>query len=65
MSIGKTKLDLPWNSYYEKELDIRFSRSYGPGRYDDSYELDGVDYPAGYVRGPSGATSRASWTSRR
>jgi predicted dehydrogenase/threonine dehydrogenase-like Zn-dependent dehydrogenase len=55
VDIGKTKLDLPWNSYYEKELDVRFSRSYGPGRYDDRYELDGVDYPAGYVR----------WTERR
>ena len=55
VDIGKTRLDLPWNAYYEKELDVRFSRSYGPGRYDDSYELDGVDYPAGYVR----------WTERR
>ncbi len=55
VDIGKTKLDLPWNAYYEKELDVRFSRSYGPGRYDDSYELDGIDYPAGYVR----------WTERR
>jgi predicted dehydrogenase/threonine dehydrogenase-like Zn-dependent dehydrogenase len=55
VDIGKTKLDLPWNAYYDKELDVRFSRSYGPGRYDDSYELDGVDYPAGYVR----------WTERR
>ncbi len=55
VDIGKTRLDLPWNSYYEKELDVRFSRSYGPGRYDDSYELDGIDYPAGYVR----------WTERR
>ena len=55
VDIGKTRLDLPWNSYYEKELDVRFSRSYGPGRYDDSYELEGVDYPAGYVR----------WTERR
>ena len=55
VDIGKCKLDLPWNDYYEKELDLRFSRSYGPGRYDPSYELDGVDYPAGYVR----------WTERR
>src|SRR5271170_1204828 len=55
VDIGKTKLDLPWNAYYDKELDVRFSRSYGPGRYDDRYELDGVDYPAGYVR----------WTERR
>lgn len=55
VDIGKTRLDLPWNDYYEKELDVRFSRSYGPGRYDDKYELEGIDYPAGYVR----------WTERR
>jgi predicted dehydrogenase/threonine dehydrogenase-like Zn-dependent dehydrogenase len=55
VDIGKTRLDLPWNAYYEKELDVRFSRSYGPGRYDASYELEGIDYPAGYVR----------WTERR
>ncbi|MGH3274138.1 MAG: zinc-dependent alcohol dehydrogenase, partial [Streptosporangiaceae bacterium] len=55
VDIGKTRLDLPWNAYYDKELDVRFSRSYGPGRYDDRYELDGIDYPAGYVR----------WTQRR
>ena len=55
VDIGKTRLDLPWNAYYDKELDLRFSRSYGPGRYDDRYELEGVDYPAGYVR----------WTERR
>jgi predicted dehydrogenase/threonine dehydrogenase-like Zn-dependent dehydrogenase len=55
VDIGKTRLDLPWNAYYDKELDVRFSRSYGPGRYDDRYELGGIDYPAGYVR----------WTERR
>jgi predicted dehydrogenase/threonine dehydrogenase-like Zn-dependent dehydrogenase len=55
VDIGKTSLDLPWNAYYEKELDVRFSRSYGPGRYDDRYELEGIDYPPGYVR----------WTERR
>ncbi len=55
VDIGKSKLDLPWNAYYEKELDVRFSRSYGPGRYDDRYELEGIDYPVGYVR----------WTERR
>lgn len=50
VDIGKCSLDLPWKDYYEKELDVRFSRSYGPGRYDPSYEDDGVDYPIGYVR---------------
>jgi predicted dehydrogenase/threonine dehydrogenase-like Zn-dependent dehydrogenase len=55
VDIGKCKLDLPWSPYYEKELDLRFSRSYGPGRYDERYEVEGVDYPVGYVR----------WTERR
>ena len=55
IDIGKMRLDLPWNAYYEKELDVRFSRSYGPGRYDTRYELDGIDYPVGYVR----------WTEKR
>ena len=36
--------------YYKKELDLRMSCSYGPGRYDPVYEEKGVDYPAGYVR---------------
>jgi predicted dehydrogenase len=55
VDIGKCNLDLPWNDYYEKELDFRFSRSYGPGRYDEAYEEQGIDYPIGYVR----------WTERR
>lgn len=55
VDIGKTRLDLPWNDYYLKELDLRFSRSYGPGRYDAMYEEQGIDYPIGYVR----------WTERR
>lgn len=50
VDIGKCTLNLPWNAYYEKELDVRFSRSYGPGRYDPGYELEGRDYPIGYVR---------------
>ena len=55
VDIGRCRLDLPWKDYYEKELDVRFSRSYGPGRYDPVYEEQGVDYPIGYVR----------WTERR
>lgn len=49
-SVGITRMDLPWKTFYEKELDIRFSRSYGPGRYDPSYEWAACDYPIGYVR---------------
>jgi predicted dehydrogenase/threonine dehydrogenase-like Zn-dependent dehydrogenase len=55
VDIGKCRLDLPWTEYYAKELDVRFSRSYGPGRYDPTYEEGGLDYPIGYVR----------WTERR
>ncbi|MBI5848244.1 MAG: bi-domain-containing oxidoreductase [Nitrospirae bacterium] len=36
--------------YYKKELELKMSCSYGPGRYDLNYEEKGIDYPAGYVR---------------
>jgi predicted dehydrogenase len=36
--------------YYQKELDLRMSCSYGPGRYDPKYEEHGIDYPPAYVR---------------
>jgi predicted dehydrogenase/threonine dehydrogenase-like Zn-dependent dehydrogenase len=54
VDVGKTKLDLPWNAWYEKELQLRLSRSYGPGRYDPNYEEGGVDYPRPYVRWTEG-----------
>ncbi len=37
-------------NYFKKELDLRMSCSYGPGRYDTEYEEGGIDYPYGYVR---------------
>ncbi len=48
--VGDVRMDLPRSPFYEKELDLRLSRSYGPGRYDPDYELHGIDYPIGYVR---------------
>jgi polar amino acid transport system substrate-binding protein len=48
--VGAVKMDIPRKNYYEKELELRLSRSYGPGRYDSTYEEQGVDYPIGYVR---------------
>ncbi|MEW6267123.1 MAG: bi-domain-containing oxidoreductase [Thermodesulfobacteriota bacterium] len=36
--------------FYRKELQVRMSCSYGPGRYDPLYEDKGLDYPAAYVR---------------
>ena len=48
--VGNTRVDLPWKDAYEKEIEVRYTRSYGPGRYDPVYEWGGVDYPIGYVR---------------
>jgi predicted dehydrogenase/threonine dehydrogenase-like Zn-dependent dehydrogenase len=50
VAVGMIGMDVPRNAYYEKELQLRLSRSYGPGRYDRTYEEQGVDYPLGYVR---------------
>jgi predicted dehydrogenase/threonine dehydrogenase-like Zn-dependent dehydrogenase len=48
--VGMVPIDVPRSPYYEKELDVRLSRSYGPGRYDPVYEEGGHDYPVGHVR---------------
>jgi len=48
--IGVTQLNLDRRPFYERELTFKIARSYGPGRYDPSYEEEGVDYPIGYVR---------------
>src|SRR3989449_2366146 len=53
--IGAVPMDVPRPPFYEKELDLRISRSYGPGRYDPDYEERGIDYPLGHVR----------WTEKR
>jgi predicted dehydrogenase/threonine dehydrogenase-like Zn-dependent dehydrogenase len=50
VALGTVGMDIPRRSFYEKELDFRVSRSYGPGRYDSAYEQKGIDYPIGYVR---------------
>jgi len=50
VAVGTVAMDIPRRTFYEKELDFRISRSYGPGRYDAAYEQKGIDYPIGYVR---------------
>lgn len=52
--VGAVPVDVPRSPYFEKELDVRMSRSYGPGRYDVNYEEKGHDYPIGYVRWTEG-----------
>ena len=48
--VGVIGLNLRREDFYEKELSFQVSCSYGPGRYDDDYELKGNDYPYAYVR---------------
>lgn len=50
VAVGTVGINIERKAYYEKELDFRISRSYGPGRYDSVYEQKGRDYPIGYVR---------------
>jgi len=48
--LGAARMDIPREPFYSKELEIRLSRSYGPGRYDKAFEDEGKDYPYAYVR---------------
>jgi predicted dehydrogenase/threonine dehydrogenase-like Zn-dependent dehydrogenase len=57
--VGDVGLNLDRTPFYERELSLRFARSYGPGRYDMSYEAWGVDYPAGQVRWTEGRNFEA------
>ena len=48
--VGAVRMDIPREDFFKKEINVVISRSYGPGRYDSSYEEGGQDYPIGYVR---------------
>ena len=48
--VGSVRMDVPRRTYYERELSLTVSCSYGPGRYDPAYEEGGQDYPVAYVR---------------
>jgi predicted dehydrogenase len=48
--VGAVDMHVPREAYYRKELELRLSTSYGPGRYDAAYEEQGHDYPFAYVR---------------
>jgi predicted dehydrogenase/threonine dehydrogenase-like Zn-dependent dehydrogenase len=48
--VGDVPIDADRALFYKKELELRLSRSYGPGRYDRDYEERGRDLPAAYVR---------------
>lgn len=59
VATGAVGLSFPRKVYYEKELSFINSRSYGPGRYDASYEENGQDYPLGYIRWTEGRNFEA------
>ncbi|HKJ24317.1 MAG TPA: zinc-binding dehydrogenase, partial [Myxococcota bacterium] len=48
--VGLVKMEIDRSVYYRKELDLRMSMSYGPGRYDPDFEERGFDYPIAHVR---------------
>ncbi len=48
--VGAVGMDIPRTPFYMKEIELRISCSYGPGRYDVQYEEKGIDYPFAYVR---------------
>jgi len=54
VALGVVGQDLPRPIYFQKELSFVTSRSYGPGRYDPSYEEGGLDYPYSYIRWTEG-----------
>ena len=57
--VGDVGLQLNRTPFYERELSLRFARSYGPGRYEPSYEAWGVDFPVGQVRWTEGRNFEA------
>lgn len=48
--VGAVGLSMERSPFYEKEINLKISCSYGPGRYDPGYEEGGQDYPYGFVR---------------
>ena len=57
--VGLVGMDVPRDLYYRKELVLRLSMSYGPGRYDPIYEEGGIDYPFSFVRWTEGRNMEA------
>lgn len=57
--VGDVGVELKRTPFYMKEIDLRFARSYGPGRYERTYEEYAVDYPVGHVRWTEGRNIEA------
>ncbi|MBL7989155.1 MAG: bi-domain-containing oxidoreductase [Chlorobi bacterium] len=57
--VGAVGMDIPRAGFFEKELEITISCSYGPGRYDPTYEEEGHDYPVAFARWTEGRNLQA------
>src|SRR4030042_3989934 len=53
--VGDVAINIKREEFYKRELDVLISTSYGPGRYDNNYEVKGFEYQYAYVR----------WTEKR
>jgi predicted dehydrogenase/threonine dehydrogenase-like Zn-dependent dehydrogenase len=59
VAVGLVGMNVPRQIYFQRELTLRVSMSYGPGRYDPEYEERGHDYPLPYVRWTEGRNLEA------
>ncbi|MFK7800613.1 MAG: bi-domain-containing oxidoreductase [Anaerolineae bacterium] len=59
VAVGAVGMNIPRKTYYDKEVSFHISSSYGPGRYDSTYEEKGIDYPYAYVRWTENRNMRA------
>jgi polar amino acid transport system substrate-binding protein len=59
VAVGAVGMDVPRDLYFARELTLKVSMSYGPGRYDPEYEERGHDYPLAYVRWTEGRNIEA------
>ncbi|HEV7798421.1 MAG TPA: bi-domain-containing oxidoreductase [Pyrinomonadaceae bacterium] len=59
VTVGMVGMNVPRNVYYQRELTLKVSLSYGPGRHDPDYEQRGHDYPLAYVRWTEGRNIEA------
>ncbi|HEX3280911.1 MAG TPA: bi-domain-containing oxidoreductase [Pyrinomonadaceae bacterium] len=59
VAVGLVGMNVPRNIYYQRELTLKVSLSYGPGRHDPKYEEHGNDYPLAYVRWTEGRNIEA------
>jgi polar amino acid transport system substrate-binding protein len=59
VAVGLVGMNVPRRTYFQRELTLRVSMSYGPGRYDPEYEERGHDYPLPYVRWTEGRNLEA------